>query len=298
VSGAGGNAARGAVAIVVTYNRADVLRDTLMAVRRQEWPPAGVIVVDNCSQDRTASMIKMEFSDMTYCRLNENLGFGAGLAAGIAEAQHRGFSYFWLLDDDSRPASTALKRCLEVAETIPHLGILGLSGGVLRHGMLKHDSQVRARDGRRSHAPRIRTSDFVLLDGALVARPAVEHVGYPRADFFMMLEDVEYTTRLKRAGWEVAQLDEDLIERGHLGSGSNGRPGPPWRGYYQARNHLVMALDHRSISEVLGWLIRQAKFLGAIVLLLDRKGERVRLRFLGAWHALRGVRGKTIEPSP
>jgi GT2 family glycosyltransferase len=286
--------------VVVTRNRSEVLRETLAAIRRQEWPPASVLVVDNDSDDDTAAMLAAEFPEVGYLRLPENLGFGAGLAAGMRRAAAEGLDYFWLLDDDSRPAPITLRRCLRVAKDMPKFGIIGLSGGTIRRGRLDIHPYVPTPDGRPTEPPLLNYSDYVHLDGALIAREAVEQLGYPRDDYFMMLEDVEYSNRLKRAGWEVAhfELDEDLIFRGNLGSGGDGRPSPPWRAYYQTRNHLLMALEHRSPLEVAGWLYRQVKFIAATALSMDRKAERIGLRLLGAWHAVRRVSGRTIEPGP
>jgi hypothetical protein len=59
-----------------------------------------------------------------------------------------------------------------------------------------------------------------------------------------------------------------------------------------------MAIDHRSPLEVAGWLYRQVKFIVAAAISLDRKGERIGLRLLGAWHGMRGRSGRTIEPGP
>ena len=286
-------------AVVVTRNRSDILRETLQAVRRQELAPTGVLVVDNCSEDGTEAMLRAEFPEVGYLRLPENLGFGAGLAAGMEQAAG-GCDYFWLLDDDSRTAPITLGRCLKVARTLPRFGIIGLSGGTIRRGRLDVHPYVPTPDGRPTDPPLLNHGDFVHLDGAVVAREAVEQQGYPRTDYFMMLEDVEYSNRLKRAGWEVAHFerDENLIFRGNLGSGGDGGPSPPWRSYYQSRNHLRMAIDHRSPLEVAGWLYRQVKFISAAAISLDRKAERIGLRLLGAWHALRSVSGRTIEPRP
>src|SRR4029450_9563907 len=88
-------------AVVVTRNRSQVLRETLLAIRRQEWPPASVLVVDNDSDDGTAAMLRAEFPEVGHHRLPENLGFGAPLAAGMRRAAGEDADYFWLLDDDS-----------------------------------------------------------------------------------------------------------------------------------------------------------------------------------------------------
>jgi glycosyltransferase involved in cell wall biosynthesis len=245
-------------------------------------------------------MVRAKFPGVIYHRLAENLGFGGGLAAGITAARRGGYRYFWLLDDDSRPAPFALKRFVEAADGIPDLGVLGVTGGTFRRGTLRYDPQSPGTTDSWRRSPELAACDWVHLDGALVSGEAVDQLGVPRRDFFMMLEDVEYSNRIQRAGWTVARfrIDEGLLGRGNLGSGGDGRPSPPWRGYYQTRNHLVMAIEHRSPAEVAGWLYRQLKFVGAAALSLDRKQERIRLRTLGAWHALRGVRGRSVEPAP
>ena len=70
--------------MVVTRNRSDVLRETLQAIRAQEWAPASVLVVDNDSDDGTAAMLAAEFPEVGYYRLPENLGFGAAGSAAVA----------------------------------------------------------------------------------------------------------------------------------------------------------------------------------------------------------------------
>ena len=120
----------------MTRNRSGVLRETLLAIRDQRSAPASVLVVDNDSRDGTAAMLREQFPEVGYHRLPENLGFGAGLAVGMAEAAARGgCDYFWLLDDDSRPAPITLERCLGEAGTMPRFGIIGLSGGTIRWGV-------------------------------------------------------------------------------------------------------------------------------------------------------------------
>lgn len=40
------------------------------------------------------------------------------------------------------------------------------------------------------------------------------------------------------------------------------------------------------------------KFIAAAAISLDRKAERIGLRLLGAWHGMRGLSGRTIDPRP
>lgn len=283
-------------AVIVTFNRQVNLLRTLDAVMTQTFAPIVAYVVDNGSGGGTANLARERGPTVRYVPMPENLGYAAGLARGMEQSIDQGFEYIWLLDDDSTPAPDALRRCLEVATALPTCAIVGLSGGELRRGVPLHHPTplpVSSLQGQ----PNVFRSDFVLVDGALVSAEAVRRVGYPRADFFMMMEDVEYSARMRRAGWDVVVLSEPLIERGHLGSGGAGGASPPWRGYYQTRNHLRVALEHRSAIEVWGWLVRQLKLLVGAAVTADRRWERIRLRLLGAWHGLRGVSGRTVDPS-
>jgi glycosyltransferase involved in cell wall biosynthesis len=147
-------------AVVVTRNRSGVLRETLQAIRNQQFTPASVLVVDNDSRDGTAAMLRQQFPEVGYHRLPENLGFGAGMA----EAARGGCDYFWLLDDDSRPAPITLERCLGVADTMPRFGIIGLSGGTIRWGRLNVHPYIPTPDGRPTDPPLLNFSDFVALE--------------------------------------------------------------------------------------------------------------------------------------
>ena len=46
------------VAVVVTWNRRDLLRESLRAIAAQTHPPRRTIVVDNASDDGTATMLR------------------------------------------------------------------------------------------------------------------------------------------------------------------------------------------------------------------------------------------------
>jgi GT2 family glycosyltransferase len=137
--------------------------------------------------------------------------------------------------------------------------------------------------------------DFVIVDGALIQRRAVEAVGYPPEDYFMMIGVIEYPYRMRRAGFQVGVFESDRMHRATLG-GKGGEGGKPaWRTYYKARNQVRMALDYRSPLLLLGALGRVA-WLTAVHL---RRGERARAGALwrGLADGFRGRMGRTVEPS-
>jgi GT2 family glycosyltransferase len=287
--------------VVATFNRADVLDRTLAAVAAQSRAPDDVIVVDNGSSDETVAMVRGRHPDVTCIELGDNRGAGAGLAAGMRSGLDRGTDVFWLLDDDTQPSPSALQTLLDVlaATTDLPVGIIATSGGMIRRGVITH-LPARELPMLEPSVPGyagLRTADFVVYDGGLVARRAVDRAGLPREDFFLIFDDLEYAMRVHEAGLELVVIEEDINVRMHLGSGGGSEPvSPPWRGYYQTRNHLRSALDRRSPLLVWGWAVRNAKFVVGTLIHGDRKVERLRLRGLAVLHALTGRLGRRVEP--
>jgi rhamnopyranosyl-N-acetylglucosaminyl-diphospho-decaprenol beta-1,3/1,4-galactofuranosyltransferase len=282
-------------AVTVTYNRSAVLTDTLHAARAQTRPPDRFYVVDNASIDRTPELLRAEFPDVAQVPLSENLGPSGGLAHGIQTAWADGFDAFWLMDDDSPPEPGALDTLLAAEERgNRHAGIVGCRGGVIRFGLIRHLDDPRLLRARRV-ANDLYAVDFVLLDGSLVSRRVVDVIGVPREDYFTMMHDVEYPLRAQRAGFEILVTGRDLVQRQHLGSA---RGSALWRGYYQSRNHVRMAIDLRSPSLFFGCMARQARLVSAALRASDGRWERVKLQSRGVWDGLRGRMGRRVEPAP
>jgi GT2 family glycosyltransferase len=138
-------------------------------------------------------------------------------------------------------------------------------------------------------------TDVLTFAGTLISARAVARLGLPRSEFFMGFEEHEFCLRARAAGMKLVAVPQTLIVSHDPVPRGDARP--PWRGYYQTRNHLAMALQHHSPQEAMWWALRQVKFIVATLLLLDRKWERIRLRLLGAWHALAGRGGRIVDPT-
>lgn len=86
--------------ITPTYNSASFITETILSVQNQTYKNWEMIIVDDCSTDKTASIIK-------HCILNDKrISFfqsqknsGAGIARGIALSKAKG-NYIAFLDSD------------------------------------------------------------------------------------------------------------------------------------------------------------------------------------------------------
>ncbi len=74
------------IAVMVTYNRQQLLLEALAAVLAQSRAPDSVIVVDNASTDGTAAAVRAQFPSVRVAGLARNTGGAGGFAYGMALA--------------------------------------------------------------------------------------------------------------------------------------------------------------------------------------------------------------------
>ena len=64
------------IAIVVTYNRKELLQECILAILNQNYSNCDILVVDNHSTDGTAELMKKKFNNprIHYVDTGSNLG--------------------------------------------------------------------------------------------------------------------------------------------------------------------------------------------------------------------------------
>src|SRR5690606_4998983 len=97
------------VAVVVTYNRAELLQACLDGLAAQTRPVDAVVVIDNASSDGSGDVARAHPVGAEVHTLGVNVGGAGGFAAGMALAL-TGLDpdWLWLMDDDTVPTPSAL----------------------------------------------------------------------------------------------------------------------------------------------------------------------------------------------
>ena len=102
-------------AVIVTYNRLELLKECLEAVLSQE-KQCDILVINNCSTDGTEEYLDtLSYTNLFIKKTTENIGGAGGFSVGIDEAIRRGYDFAWLMDDDTIPEKTALLSLVEKA---------------------------------------------------------------------------------------------------------------------------------------------------------------------------------------
>lgn len=268
-------------AVVVTFNRLELLLECLSAIAAQTRPVDRLVVVDNAASDETRAALQAQHPGVELHSLSENLGGAGGFAYGIA-AVRSGADQIWLMDDDAAPRPDALEHLLAVrgrfrGET-PRL----VASRVVDHDGAPIPMNVPRRRPFASKADRagaaaagcmpIRSASFVsvLIDG-----DAARGNDLPLADYFIWNDDFEYTTRLLRDGVGL-WCEASVVEHASV-AGTD--PGP--RFVYEVRNKLWL-LGRSSALNPLEKLVYGGATLRRWTLMIMRSRQRgVLLRSLG-----------------
>lgn len=275
-------------AIMVTYNRLAILQQSLQHVFAQTVAPSLIVIIDNNSDDGTDSYLTTlsEKQNVHCIRMEENTGPAGGISKGMAYGLlQNSFDYFWVLDDDTFYAPHALEELLQHINN-SSFDMLGLKGANIRFG-------------RKVPLPMketIEPAGYAMIDGAIIKTSVVQKVGIVHEKFFMMCEDHEYSIRLHFHGYRVGVLHTETDERLYLGGQAGFTRSSLWRGYYSARNHLLIIREYFSLVNLFGYFFLQLKLLTAAAIYAPDRLKRVRLRLTGIWHGLLGREGKTLDP--
>jgi rhamnopyranosyl-N-acetylglucosaminyl-diphospho-decaprenol beta-1,3/1,4-galactofuranosyltransferase len=109
----------GICAVLVTFNRKNMLAVCLRTILEAEVVPDKVLVVDNASSDGTPEFVEANFgAPVSVLRLPQNRGGAGGFKAGLAEALRLQYEFIWTMDDDHEVAPDALRRMTEAMSTL------------------------------------------------------------------------------------------------------------------------------------------------------------------------------------
>ena len=240
-------------AVVVTYNRRDLLLEALAAVSAQSRAPDQVIVVDNASQDGTAEAVRTGFPSVHLAELARNSGGAGGFAGGIALALAAGADLIWLMDDDTVPEPGALGALLAARDAVAGRPPALVASKVVwtdgrAHPMNTPRPKPFAAAAERAAAQAvgcvpIRSASFVSV---LVDAGECRRRGLPRADYFLWNDDFEFTTRLLRGNTGLLCPASVVVHKTRVFGATDADPGE--RFFYEVRNKIWMFRDRAPLA--------------------------------------------------
>jgi len=221
--------------VIVSWNVRGLLEACLTSVyeslqgsnlRGEVW------VVDNASTDGSAEMVQERFPQARLMANETNVGFAAAnnqalRAMGFASAEDHDLPrYVLLLNPDTQVLDDALATMVRFLDENPQAGVAGAKllypDGRLQHSAFAFPTLVQAffdffplhyrllnsrLNGRYPRRLYEQGEPFPIdypLGAALMARgEAIQEVGLLDERFFIYCEEIDWCTRMKKAGWGI-----------------------------------------------------------------------------------------------
>jgi GT2 family glycosyltransferase len=243
------------VAVVVTWNRRELLTEALAALGDQSHGLAQVVVVDNASTDGTDELLSSR-PDLDVVGLPTNTGGAGGFAVGIERALTHRPDLVWLLDDDTIPTPDAAAELVRVWEE--YADPAGRPPVVLASKVVWTDgrdhpmntprqkpgaSRAEVASAARLGAIPVRSASFVSI---MCDATAVRERGLPLADYFLWNDDFEYSTRLIRDRVGLYVPSSVVLHKTRTFGSTDADPGE--RFFFEVRNKLWLFTRSRGLT--------------------------------------------------
>jgi GT2 family glycosyltransferase len=227
-------------AVVVTYNRKELLIECLESLRKQTKPLNAIYIIDNASTDGTPNLLlEKEFIEklppdkvdhnwekcfltnspvdkseikIYYVRMCENTGGAGGFYEGVKRAYEEGYDWIWLTDGDTSHNNNLLERfsvyfkredlsALTNKVTDSSDNILIKTAGNLNFQGIKYPINIlKPVEEKEYEKDSLHEIELATFVSLLVNRKAVEEVGFPKKEFFIHFDDWEFCLRLLKFG--------------------------------------------------------------------------------------------------
>lgn len=253
-------------AVVVTYNRKELLSQCLNGLLNQTHPINAIYIIDNASTDGTPQIleekgyIKEYFSSINepkekeniinmlsegnqdkkvkihYVQMHENTGSAGGFHEGVKRVYEKGYDWIWVMDDDVVPKVDCLRNLINATqENNTKLTAFLPVREDLKGNKINWYPFFSKLILRSWNAAKIK-SNTIYFEGLLVSKMLIDKIGFPNKDFFTVLDDTEYGLRISSVGKtryvETAILVR-LLEVPHYHS--------PIKRYYCFRNLFLLS---------------------------------------------------------
>lgn len=243
------------VAAILNWNNLADTMDCVASVLASDYPHLQVCVVDNGSRVDPSAKIRGRWPMVRVIRNSENLGYGGGNNVALKRAAAEGVRYVFLLNNDALVAPDTISRLTAVMEAHAKVGMatprvffhdrpadVYWDGGSIdwMTGEVPHESQGRASATGLIHNE--------WLDGCalFVRMGAVGEVGVLDERYFLYYEDVDWTVRAARAGWQNVVVP--AASAWHKVSRSTGSYTGPLASFYYTRNRFLFLRTHGRLS--------------------------------------------------
>jgi GT2 family glycosyltransferase len=247
--------------VLLSYNRPGSLERAIESVLAQTYQRLEILVVDNRSAESPAvAALTSRYSRVRLIANAHNLGFAAGMNAGIAAASGR---YVYLTEDDIELDPQCLACLIDHMERSPDVGVSGAvmlnrATGTIRcaGGYVDLGGIYRMTIIGEGEAPSLDRTDppyrVGYLPGAtmMVRLELLRELKGFREEFFMYSEDTELCVRVQKRGLALTVVPTATVSHQEPGEATADL------GFHKVKNLAAMYLLHARLRVLPAFVLR------------------------------------------
>lgn len=216
-------------AIIVTYNRKDLLLRCLDAVCNQTFKCNRILIIDNASTDNTAEAVADKLNvaikfdtdkrinlgslngiEVDYMLKSHNEGGSGGFSMGMQLAHESGsFDGYWMMDDDGYPSADCLEEQVKYLDKYDY--VMPVSIDIDNHNQLSWPTVLKEK-GKTLFYNELQNSWGEIMEyiypfnGSLISNKLVDKVGYVDKRLFIWGDEYDHYWRCKEAGFNPVTI--------------------------------------------------------------------------------------------
>lgn len=201
--------------VILNWNGWEDTTECIESLDKINYSNYGVIVVDNASSGDDVQILRERFGNRIIVIENDrNAGFPEGCNIGIRHALEGDCKYILLLNNDTTVDTEFLTELVKITEEDPKVGIVGSK--ILYYYM---PNRIQAAGGRiiwwigyigqygkqedTGQYDGVFERDYVFGTSLLLSRTLVEKIGLMDPFYFFGVEEFDYCTKARHAGFKV-----------------------------------------------------------------------------------------------
>ena len=253
--------------VTINWNGFKDTVECINSLREINYENFKVVIIDNGSKNNEADKLKKKFPNIPIIRNKKNEGFCKANNQGINYALQKVAEYVLILNNDTVPRKDFLSILVEKMQKDKKLGVCGpvikyyksdkvWFGGSKRgiFGLVQQDWKGRKYSDFKREVRKQKEVPFITGCALFMRSSVLKKIGVLDEIYFAYVEDVDFSFRVRKAGYRVQLVPESVIE--HKKSASAGESGSKkfskLQTYLIGRNEVVFTRKNlKGIEKVL-----------------------------------------------
>tara|TARA_B110000459_G_scaffold52506_1_gene58483 strand:- start:26 stop:925 length:900 start_codon:yes stop_codon:yes gene_type:complete len=252
--------------IIVNWKQYQLTKLCLYSLQKIKYDNYQIILIDNESNPKELKKIKNQFDKIITFPNQKNLGFTGANNVGIEYAIKNEFKYVMLINNDTEVEKNFINPLIEVLEKNQNFGaaqplILNYynrnkvwSAGGFLNKFFGYTYVIKSPEGIKKNIDWITGCCFFLRTDV------IKKIGLLDEKFFAYYEDVDWSIRIKNAGYDLAFVKSSVVyHHGSKSSKNESNEGTlsPFVHYLNIRNHIFLLRKNKDVFNSVGVLFFQ-----------------------------------------